>query len=174
MREASIKAIETEYNGYLFRSRLEARWAVFFDALGIEYHYEPEGFNLSGIRYLPDFFLPQVNMWAEVKPTELTDEEKTKCIRLVEATGKGCLLLIGPPDFKPYWAYIMDGVDITKGHVENTAMISLWDYALTTDYLHEHRFYCACAGFYEQESDFDNEYIEAIYAARQARFEHGG
>lgn len=26
-------AIQTEYNGYLFRSRLEARWAVFFDAL---------------------------------------------------------------------------------------------------------------------------------------------
>ena len=33
MRE--IKAIQTEYNGYLFRSRLEARWAVFFDACGV-------------------------------------------------------------------------------------------------------------------------------------------
>ena len=33
-----MKAIETEYNGYRFRSRLEARWAVFFDALGIEYN----------------------------------------------------------------------------------------------------------------------------------------
>jgi len=38
-----IKAIQTEYKGYLFRSRLEARWAVFFDACGIEYEYEPEG-----------------------------------------------------------------------------------------------------------------------------------
>lgn len=26
----SIKPIETIYNGYHFRSRLEARWAVFF------------------------------------------------------------------------------------------------------------------------------------------------
>ena len=51
-----IRAIETEYNGYRFRSRLEARWAVFFDALGVEYEYEPEGFELpSGKRYLPDF-----------------------------------------------------------------------------------------------------------------------
>ena len=51
-----IKPIETKYNGYRFRSRLEARWAVFFDALGIEYEYEPEGFELpSGKRYLPDF-----------------------------------------------------------------------------------------------------------------------
>lgn len=31
-----IKPIETHYNGYRFRSRLEARWAVFFDALGIK------------------------------------------------------------------------------------------------------------------------------------------
>ena len=36
-----IKAVQTEYNGYKFRSRLEARWAVFFDTLGIEYEYEP-------------------------------------------------------------------------------------------------------------------------------------
>ena len=32
-----IKAIDTVYNGYKFRSRLEARWAVFFDEIGIEY-----------------------------------------------------------------------------------------------------------------------------------------
>ena len=43
-----IKAIETVYKGYKFRSRLEARWAVFFDALGVEWEYEPEGFELGG------------------------------------------------------------------------------------------------------------------------------
>lgn len=53
-----IKPIETEYKGYRFRSRLEARWAVFFDAIGVEYEYEPEGFQLpSGRFYLPDFRL---------------------------------------------------------------------------------------------------------------------
>lgn len=51
-----MKAIETYYNGYRFRSRLEARWAVFFDTLGIRYEYEPEGFELDdGTWYLPDF-----------------------------------------------------------------------------------------------------------------------
>lgn len=51
-----IKPIETFYKGYRFRSRLEARWAVFFDALGVKWEYEPEGFELpSGKRYLPDF-----------------------------------------------------------------------------------------------------------------------
>lgn len=56
-----IKAIETEYRGYRFRSRLEARWAVFFDALGVEWEYEPEGFDLGdGLYYLPDF---RVKCW---------------------------------------------------------------------------------------------------------------
>ncbi len=64
-----IKAIETSYKGYRFRSRLEARWAVFFDALGIEWEYEPEGFDLGDLGwYLPDFWLPQAEFHAEVKP----------------------------------------------------------------------------------------------------------
>ena len=78
-----IKPIETMYNGYRFRSRLEARWAVFFDAAGIEYQYEPEGFevNFDGkiYRYLPDFYLPQFDKYVEVKPNKqklLEDSEK--------------------------------------------------------------------------------------------------
>lgn len=63
-----IKAIETYYNGYKFRSRLEARWAVFFDALRIPYEYEPEGFDLDGTLYLPDFYLPAHDIYVEIKP----------------------------------------------------------------------------------------------------------
>lgn len=63
-----IKAIETKYKGYNFRSRLEARWAVFFDAAGIKYEYEPEGYeNEIGGRYLPDFYLPDFDLHVEVK-----------------------------------------------------------------------------------------------------------
>jgi hypothetical protein len=53
----SIKPIETSYQGYRFRSRLEARWAVFFDTLGLAWEYEPEGYVLDGHPYLPDFKL---------------------------------------------------------------------------------------------------------------------
>ncbi len=42
-----MKAIETIYNGYEFRSRLEARWAVFFDTLGVKWEYEPEHYDLG-------------------------------------------------------------------------------------------------------------------------------
>lgn len=49
----------TKYAGITFRSRLEARWAVFFDALGISWEYEPETFAVDwygeSIQYTPDF-----------------------------------------------------------------------------------------------------------------------
>ncbi|CUB58669.1 hypothetical protein BN2127_JRS10_04604 [Bacillus subtilis] len=52
----NIKPIETIYKGYRFRSRLEARWAVFFDTLGIKWRYENEGYDLGKLGwYLPDF-----------------------------------------------------------------------------------------------------------------------
>jgi hypothetical protein len=65
------RAIETCYKGHRFRSRLEARWAVFFDALGLAWEYEPEGFELpGGVRYLPDFRLTAgaVRVYVEIKP----------------------------------------------------------------------------------------------------------
>jgi len=63
----AIKPIETRYAGHRFRSRLEARWAVFFDHLGIEWQYEPECFKIAGKGYLPDFWLPGLCTWVEVK-----------------------------------------------------------------------------------------------------------
>lgn len=58
-----IKPIQTKYRGYLFRSRLEARWAVFFDACGVDWEYELEGYDLgNGIYYLPDFLLHNVQI----------------------------------------------------------------------------------------------------------------
>lgn len=56
-----MNAIETKYNGRFMRSRLEARWAVFFDAIGLPWEYEIVGFDVApGVRYLPDFHLPSV------------------------------------------------------------------------------------------------------------------
>lgn len=75
-----MKAIETYYNGYRFRSRLEARWAVVFDTLGIRYEYEPEGFETSAGPYLPDFRFDmssdeRYELWAEVKGAPITEHE---------------------------------------------------------------------------------------------------
>jgi hypothetical protein len=71
----TIKAIETRYAGCRFRSRLEARWARFFDHLRIPWEYEPEGFETTAGPYLPDFRIkiPQIkdwghHQWLEAKP----------------------------------------------------------------------------------------------------------
>lgn len=87
-QQHQIKAIETAYKGYRFRSRLEARWAVFFDTLGIKWEYEKEGYDLGdGIRYLPDFWLPDHKYWIEIKPDAATNAEEDKADRLAQASG---------------------------------------------------------------------------------------
>lgn len=85
MSAPAFRAITTRYKGYNFRSRLEARWAVFFDHLGIRWDYEPEGFELgNGLRYLPDFWLPDWKMWVEVKPAECDVAAAEKALRLAK------------------------------------------------------------------------------------------
>lgn len=97
-----IKAIQTEYNGYKFRSRLEARWAVFFDTIGIKYQYEPEGFEMEdGTRYLPDFYLPDSDRWIEIKGKPLSEKELKKCESFCEGEynwKKKFVIFVGNPE----------------------------------------------------------------------------
>jgi len=82
-----VRPIETTYKGYRFRSRLEARWAVFFDSLGVRWEYEKEGFELGPLGwYLPDFWLPDLGVWYEVKGVKPTDDEAGKAKALGELT----------------------------------------------------------------------------------------
>jgi len=76
-----MEAIDTLYNGNYFRSRLEARWAYFFDEVEVKYEYEPQGFKSSkGECYLPDFYLPDTylrhsdnkGIYIEIKPESHT------------------------------------------------------------------------------------------------------
>ena len=85
----TIKAIETLYKGYRFRSRLEARWAVFFDALGIKYKYEEYGFEKEVFdgevyRWLPDFYLPDLGAWVEVKGGKPSLKDAAKMGKLLD------------------------------------------------------------------------------------------
>jgi len=101
-----IKAIETRYAGCHFRSRLEARWAVFFDALGIRWEYEPQGYEISTgldgrpeiFRYLPDFHLPDLNQLVEVKGSWTATELERTCVAVCPhgTSIGGSLLLLGP------------------------------------------------------------------------------
>lgn len=68
----NIKAIPTSYAGVNFRSRLEARWAVFFDAMNWRWAYEPLDFG----GWIPDFILhgARERILVEVKPLFEPDE----------------------------------------------------------------------------------------------------
>lgn len=104
-----IKAIETIYNGYRFRSRLEARWAVFFDTLGIKYEYEKEGYDLGEAGwYLPDFYIPTWKAFVEIKPGYPSNQEIEKCCQLSNKTEEACIVIWGSP-----WASLhhKDGLD---------------------------------------------------------------
>jgi len=100
-----IKAIETRYKGYRFRSRLEARWAVFFDAIQWHWDYEIEGYDLGDLGwYLPDFLITQYESkwWMEIKPSTFSDTEIKKCAALAEMTGIPVFMCDGVPDGREY------------------------------------------------------------------------
>lgn len=124
------RAIETRYAGRRFRSRLEARYAVLFDALGIIWDYEPEGFELGeGLRYLPDFFVrclpgsgvcekyPDAGYWVEIKPEAPSEMEKRKLALLANQTGHISYLFAGPVQRADVW-YAYPGSDTVKGGPE--------------------------------------------------------
>jgi len=190
-----IKAIQTEYNGYLFRSRLEARWAVFFDFCGIDYEYEPEGYDLgNGLTYLPDFLLHGVDgrasgdLYVEVKG-QMTDADADKINRFYElgkddpdAYGKSqtAILVVGN---------VPTGADIddilwcieSEAYNDNGDWPNKYNFnTIDGDYFaaypginHKGKF-----ELFGDDSnylcDMDSRATEKAYrTARQARFEHG-
>ena len=175
-----LKPIETTYRGCRFRSRLEARWAVFFQTLGLKWEYEPEGFQLtSGDWYLPDFRVGLVNgpTWFEVKPSG----GDTRLFYQFMAD-------LGYPDADPWpgggiLAEIPDPADI-----DNHDGFEVWGddsykfcacrYCGAFGFQWRGRSYriCCCKKNADDESGHDHSshprLLAAYRAARSARFEH--
>ena len=191
----TIKAIETRYRGYRFRSRLEARWAVFFDAARIPYQYEPEGFQLSdGTLYLPDFYLPTVNlrstkpgkgMYAEVKGAGVTEAEQATLERFVTDKNTNLALLVGEvfndlvsqpryeaPGGDGHYQY---GVLGEPGHFwwDNNMMFMRCYSCDATKYEFTENNYCICEACGSGADEEHPDLHAAVNAARAARFEHG-
>lgn len=98
----SIKAIPTEYNGRKFRSRLEARWAVFFDTAKIKFEYEAEGFKLGRINYLPDFYLPDLDCFIEIKGAGISEKDEKKAEQLAKLSKKNVYVFTGQKALENY------------------------------------------------------------------------
>ena len=101
----NIKAVETVYKGYRFRSRLEARWAIFFDTLGLKWEYEVDGYDLGKLGwYLPDFRvygLLDSPIWFEIKPIRPTNIELAKLGALGDIVQQKYAFLVGTPYAHP-------------------------------------------------------------------------
>lgn len=190
-----IKPIETIYRGYRFRSRLEARWAVFFDSLGVKYEYEPEGFKLpDGSMYLPDFYLPRFEIFIEIKANRDLDDGKAEAFALSGDCG-GILVCYGQPidhDYRFITSYESNddgggsydtdwgpaGSVMFYQHFGNRAFEPI---LLIEDHKWGRVFYKVAHVYTTREvEEFHPDYSlslihinKAELAARQARFEHG-
>jgi hypothetical protein len=192
-RGGVIRAIETHYRGCRFRSRLEARWAVFLDHLDVRWEYEKEGYALPSGAYLPDFWLPDLQCWVEIKPEEPTELESKLAQELADFTRKNAFLFYGPvPGFA-------GGYDSNSGE-----FFQPFDPESPHDPVNQWADYCfyafcvcpdcgivgiefagrsdrlPCKGCSHTSRDLGRNYtfdhpriLEAVAAARSARFEHG-
>lgn len=191
----TIAAIETRYGGCRFRSRLEARWAVAFDHMGIKWEYEPQGFSLPSGPYLPDFWLPEVNggCYFEVKPDDPNVQQDPRWDELATLSGRPVFIAFGLPyPTSESDDSIIHGARRPDGHIESltpfhdgTGIVAGWDN------LHS---FCTCptcgkVGIqFEARSEricshtprANDDYmylgpriVAAFLAARSARFEHG-
>lgn len=175
------QAIQTNYKGYRFRSRLEARWAVFLDAMKEPWEYEKEGYRLAdGTVYLADFWLPRLNLWLEVKGKDPTVAEYNRCAMLRDVTGSAVAIFQGLPlecggwlycwehamegDSKP-WTGLIELSNDGEGRLQLDAVRFEVPPVLWADRANEHPLDLghACGGWVEICAD----------EARSARFEFG-
>jgi hypothetical protein len=214
---AAVKAIETVYKGYRFRSRCEARWAVFFDHCGIKWKYEDEGYKLPPLPnmlhpvtsplsasvpvayYLPDFFMPDVEVYCEIKGGTPTKDELNLCLRLSHATEHTVIMLAGNPGPMGYEGLLFGrlggqaayghsaverftfglcrdcgklvGIVINENHNEETDS-GEWTIKCLIDAYAEWSPYCGTTSVTCERNSVEMP-IKALIAARQARFEHG-
>jgi len=116
-----LTPIETRYKGILFRSRIEARWALFYDKIKEPWEYEREGYKLDeSTWYLPDFWMPRMDCYIEIKGALPSLEEEAKASILAQQSKKPVYVFHGPiPTIEQYgsinfipaaaaWRYLPD------------------------------------------------------------------
>ena len=189
-----ITPIETYYNGCNFRSRLEARWAVYFDLCGIDWEYEPEGYEITlenghTVKYLPDFVLHNIiidtkyiipNLYVEVKGV-MTEYDELKIDSFHKSGHEILILQELPKKFSPKdegfaSMGLWQGYDFCKmnqyiliGH-ELLITESLWGVSEEYDCNH---LQCILDGEIESKLALVSElFINLLNTARQERFEY--
>jgi hypothetical protein len=146
---SDIKPIPTRYKGYHFRSRSEARFAVFCDHCSIRWQYEKDGFGLASGNYLPDFWIEAASSHVEIKPTSLFKDEIVKWRELVERSGMPLLVFNADFDAPHLWIMALNGHSVFTSDDGALGIMAAWLQGFIPDVL------------------------TAADAAKSARFEHG-
>jgi len=108
-----VKSIPTVYRDVEYRSRLEAKWAAFFDQLGWQHTYEP----FDGDGYIPDFLVHDGHyaspLLIEVKPAVTEDDYLSAVPKVREG-------------LRHHWdhAVFIAGVHPMRGHQRSAGLIA--------------------------------------------------
>jgi len=89
----NIVSIPTKYNKIQMRSRLEAKWAAFFDLCNWKWEYEP--FDLKG--WIPDFIIygKEKDILVEIKPYSYKKEFTNVINKIITSNNNYDVLLLG-------------------------------------------------------------------------------
>lgn len=195
------QAIETSWGGCRFRSRTEARWAVFFSALGMEWEHESQGYHTEfnvgpagkQVGYLPDFYLPALGLYLEVKPPwpDHVDPEGVKrwqffagMVELDWDRGRTAMLIGNIPD--PNRVDELGPPRETEWFGQKVVTLRDWHCAWCACPSGTHfdiqfqargaRVLCGCPRIQDDRQYFTGDHpsiLNAYRTARSARFEHG-
>ena len=92
------------------RSSFEVRVVQKLESLDIKWLYEPKSFDLGNHFYHPDFYLPEYNLWWEVKGW-LQDQDRKKLIRFSEMYSEEKIKIVFSDDIEKFEA-ISDIIEI--------------------------------------------------------------
>lgn len=127
---AAQHSIVTHYDGNIFRSRHEARFAYMLNQLSVQYEYEGTTFDMkTGVnkRYTPDFYLPALNTWVELKPAYPHWEEMVRCAELC-ARGFPTVLMYGDGYAVPFGYDTHGGGSGGSGYTHSRGLKGMsWD-----------------------------------------------
>ena len=174
---------QVEYNGYVFRSQIEAKWAMVFDKLDIEYLYENETYQLSHqnrrFGYLIDFVLPQLKRFIEIKnmgsipPTE-NECLKAKCLAEQNEYKYPCTILFGPISTSQNYKHGSARTYHSDGQISMPQLLTECPYCghidFCTDGLLKHMS-CRCEQKYPDEQNHKStRLISVLQEVRKHRF----
>jgi len=126
------QGVLVELDGITYSSKVEARWAVFINSLGYEFEHERQVFvpdrtyQDGGFLLHPDFWIPEINLWCEIKhDTEGVDEDIYRASLFIDSQYQTCSFLIGPPTNKPFLCYSPSIT--TENNLESYSIAEIFD-----------------------------------------------